>query len=163
MRTKGPVRAIVIDGADELEARAVVIATGVSYRRLEAPGLEELGARGVHYGASASEAAQCEGEDVYLVGAANSAGQAALNLARFAKRVVILVRGESLEHTMSQYLVERIRACPAIEVRVGYEIVAAQGEGHLESLTLRDRATGETEEVATTWLFIFIGAMPRTD
>lgn len=163
LRTRGPVRSVVIDGVDELEARAVLIATGVSYRRLEATGLEELGARGVHYGASASEAAQCEGEDVYLVGAANSAGQAALNLARFAKRVVMLVRGESLEHTMSQYLVERIRACPAIEVRLGYEVVAAHGEGHLETLTLRDRATGETEEVATTWLFIFIGAMPRTD
>jgi thioredoxin reductase (NADPH) len=163
LRTRGPVRSVVIDGVDELEARAVLIATGVSYRRLEATGLEELGARGVHYGASASEAAQCEGEDVYLVGAANSAGQAALNLARFAKRVVMLVRGESLEHTMSQYLVERIRACPAIEVRLGYEVVAAQGEGHLESLTLRDRATGETEEVGTTGLFILIGAMPRTD
>lgn len=163
LRTRGPVRSVVIDGVDELEARAVLIATGVSYRRLEATGLDELGARGVHYGASASEAAQCEGEDVYLVGAANSAGQAALNLARFAKRVVMLVRGDSLEHTMSQYLVERIRACPAIEVRLGCEVVAAHGEGHLESLTLRDRATGETEEVATTWLFIFIGAMPRTD
>ena len=163
LRMRGPVRSVVIDGVDELEARAVLIATGVSYRRLEATGLDELGARGVHYGASASEAAQCEGEDVYLVGAANSAGQAALNLARFAKRVVMLVRGDSLEHTMSQYLVERIRACPAIEVRLGCEVVAAHGEGHLESLTLRDRATGETEEVATTWLFIFIGAMPRTD
>ena len=163
LRTRGPVRAVVIDGVDELEARAVLIATGVSYRRLEASGLDELGARGVHYGASASEAAQCEGEDVYLVGAANSAGQAALNLARYAKRVVMLVRGDSLEHTMSQYLVERIRACPAIEVRLGCEVAAAQGEEHLESLTLRDRATGATEEVATTWLVIFIGAMPRTD
>lgn len=163
LRTRGPVRSVVIDGVDELEARAVLIATGVSYRRLEASGLDELGARGVHYGASASEAAQCEGEDVYLVGAANSAGQAALNLARYAKRVVMLVRGDNLEHTMSQYLVERIRACPAIEVRLGCEVVAAQGEQHLESLTLRDRTTGGTEEVATSWLFIFIGAMPRTD
>ena len=163
LRTRGPVRSVVIDGADELEARAVVIATGVSYRRLEAAGLEELGARGVHYGASASEAAQCEGEEVYLVGAANSAGQAALNLARYAKRVVMLVRGAGLELTMSQYLVARIRACTNIEVRVGCEVVAARGDGHLESLTLRDRATGATEEVETSSLFIFIGAMPRTD
>ena len=118
LRLKGPVRSVVIDGAEELEARAVVIATGVSYRRLEATGLEELGARGVHYGASASEAAQCEGEEVYLVGAANSAGQAALNLARYAKRVVMLVRGAGLELTMSQYLVARIEACTNIEVRL---------------------------------------------
>jgi thioredoxin reductase (NADPH) len=163
LRLKGPVRAVVIDGADELEARAVLIATGVSYRRLEATGLEELGARGVHYGASASEAAQCEGEEVYLVGAANSAGQAALNLSRYAKRVVMLVRGAGLELTMSQYLVERIEACPTIEVRLGCEVVAARGEEHLQSLTLRDRGTGETEDVDTSWLFVFIGAMPRTD
>jgi thioredoxin reductase (NADPH) len=163
LHTRGPVRAVSIDGADELEARAVLIATGVSYRRLEADGLDALGARGVHYGASAGEAAQCEGEDVYLVGAANSAGQAALNLARYARRVVMLVRGDDLEHTMSQYLVARIRDCPTIEVRVGCEVVAARGEGHLESLTLRERRTGATEEVATNWLFVFIGAMPRTD
>ena len=163
LRLKGPVRAVVIDGTDELEARSVVIATGVSYRRLEATGLEELGSRGVHYGASASEAAQCEGEEVYLVGAANSAGQAALNLARYAKRVVLLVRGAGLEVTMSQYLVERIEAANNIEVRLGCEVVAARGEEHLESLTLRDRATGETEDVETSWLFVFIGAMPRTD
>ena len=163
LRTKGPVRAVVIDGSQELEARAVVVATGVSYRRLEADGLDELGARGVHYGASASEAAQCEGEEVYLVGAANSAGQAALNLARYAKRVVMLVRGASLELTMSQYLVARILACTNIEVRLRCEVVSARGDGHLESLTLRDRATGATEEVETTSLFIFIGAMPRTD
>jgi thioredoxin reductase (NADPH) len=163
LRLKGPVRAVVIDGAEELEARSVVIATGVSYRRLEATGLEELGSRGVHYGASASEAAQCEGEEVYLVGAANSAGQAALNLARYAKRVVLLVRGAGLELTMSQYLVERIVAATNIEVRVGCEVVAARGDEHLESLTLRDRTTGETEDVETSWLFVFIGAMPRTD
>jgi thioredoxin reductase (NADPH) len=163
LRLKGPVRSVVIDGADELEARSVLIATGVSYRRLEATGLEELGARGVHYGASASEAAQCEGEEVYLVGAANSAGQAALNLARYAKRVVMLVRGAGLELTMSQYLVERIDAANNIEVRLGCEVVAARGEEHLETLTLRDRATGETEDVDTSWLFVFIGAMPRTD
>ena len=163
LRLKGPVRSVVIDGTDELEARSVVIATGVSYRRLEATGLEELGARGVHYGASASEAAQCEGEEVYLVGAANSAGQAALNLARYAKRVVMLVRGAGLELTMSQYLIARIEACTNIEVRLRCEVVAARGDGHLESLTLRDRDTSETEEVDTSWLFIFIGAMPRTD
>ncbi|SDP56120.1 thioredoxin reductase (NADPH) [Pedococcus dokdonensis] len=163
LRVKGPVRSVVIDGTDELEARAVIISTGVSYRRLEADGLEALGARGIHYGASASEAAQCEGEEVYLVGAANSAGQAALNLARYAKRVVMVVRGAALEATMSQYLVERITTATNIEVRLGCEVAAARGEEHLESLTLLDRATGRTDDVETSSLFIFIGAMPRTD
>jgi thioredoxin reductase (NADPH) len=163
LQTRGPVRAVLVDGSGEIEARAVLIATGVSYRRLEAPGLDELGARGIHYGASASEAAQCEGDEVYLVGAANSAGQAALNLARHAKQVVMLVRGDGLEHTMSQYLVERIRACPTIDVRVRCEVVAARGDGHLEALTLLDRATGAREEVLTNWLYVFIGATPRTE
>jgi thioredoxin reductase (NADPH) len=163
LRLKGPVRAVVIDGADELEARAVVIATGVSYRRLEATGLDELGARGVHYGASATEAAQCEGEEVYVVGAANSAGQAVLNLARHAKRVTLVVRGESLEAGMSQYLVERIRADERIRVLCRTEVVGADGDGHLERLTLADRHTGATTEVPAAWLFVYIGATPRTD
>ena len=163
LETRGPVRAVRFDDDREVEARAVLVATGVSYRRLEAPGLDELGSRGVCYGASASEAAQCEGDEVYVVGAANSAGQAALNLARYAKRVVLLVRGDDVGRTMSQYLVARILSAPNIEVRHGCEVAAAAGDGHLEVLTLRDRATGEQEEVPATWLFIFIGAMPRTD
>ncbi len=100
--TRGPVRAVLFDGAGEIEARALIVATGVSYRRLDAAGLDELTGRGVYYGANASEASQCEGDDVYVVGAANSAGQAALNLARFAKRVVLVVRAATLESTMSQ-------------------------------------------------------------
>ncbi|MDN5894262.1 MAG: NAD(P)/FAD-dependent oxidoreductase, partial [Nocardioides sp.] len=98
----------------------------------------------------------------YVVGAANSAGQAALNLARHAKLVVLLVRGEALEDTMSQYLVGRIRATDNIEVRTGTEVVAARGDGHLEAITLADRQTGHEVEVPTTWLFVFIGAMPHT-
>ncbi|MDX6325676.1 MAG: thioredoxin reductase [Nocardioidaceae bacterium] len=160
---RGPVHAVRFEGSGEVEARALLIATGVSYRKLEAPGLAELGSRGVYYGATAAEAAQCEGEDVYLVGAANSAGQAALNFARHAKRVVMLVRGSGLEDTMSQYLVEKIRAAPNIEVRTCTEIVSAHGEGHLEGLTLADRVSGHREEVRTGWLFVFIGAVPRTD
>ena len=109
LEQRGPVRAVRLDGGGDVEARAVLIATGVSYRRLEARGLDSLGVRGVHYGATASEASQCQGEDVYVVGAANSAGQAALNLARFAKKVVLLVRGARLEDTMSHYLVARDR------------------------------------------------------
>jgi thioredoxin reductase (NADPH) len=159
---RGPVRAIQFD-TGEIEARALLIATGVSYRRLEAQGIEALGTRGVYYGASANEAIQCQGEEVYVVGAANSAGQAALNLARYAKRVVMVVRARRLEDTMSQYLVERIRDADNIDVRLRAEVVAARGEGHLESITVADREAGTEQEVATGRLFIYIGASPRTD
>ena len=123
LETRGPVRAVLFDGAGEIEARALIVATGVSYRRLEAAGLDELTGRGVYYGADASEASQCQGDDVYIVGAANSAGQAALNLARYAKRVVLVVRAATLDATMSQYLVERITSAPNIEVRYRSEVV----------------------------------------
>jgi len=161
--TRGPVRAVRFDGTGEVEARALLIATGVSYRRLEAPGLEQLGTRGVYYGATANEASQCQDDDVYIVGAANSAGQAALNFARYAKRVVMVVRAHRLEDTMSQYLVERIRSAGNIDVRLRSDVVAARGDGHLEALTLADRAANTEEEVPTSWLFVFIGATPRTD
>jgi thioredoxin reductase (NADPH) len=160
--TRGPVRAVLLDGSTDIEARAVLVASGVSYRRLEAPGVDDVVGRGVYYGASASEASQTRGEDVYVVGAANSAGQAALNFARYARRVVLVVRGESLEASMSQYLVGRILATPHIDVRLRTEVVAARGDGHLEAVTLADRGTGTEEEVDTGWLFVFIGAAPRT-
>ena len=161
--TRGPVRAVLLDGATDIEARAVLVATGVSYRRLEAPGLDGVVGRGVYYGATASEASQTSGEDVYVVGAANSAGQAALNFARYAKRVVLLVRGGALEASMSQYLVSRIVTTANIEVRLQTQVVAARGDGRLEAVTLADRAAGTEEEVETGWLFVFIGAAPRTD
>lgn len=163
LQVRGPVLAVVFEGSGEIEARAVIVATGVSYRRLEAAGLDELTGRGVYYGATASEANQCQGDDVYIVGAANSAGQAALNLARFAKRVVLVVRAPTVERTMSRYLVERLTAAPNIEVRCHSEVVACRGDGHLESLTLADSESGEHEEVSTSWLFVFIGASPRTE
>jgi thioredoxin reductase (NADPH) len=160
---RGPVRAVLLDGAGEIEARALVVATGVSYRRLAAAGLDELTGRGVYYGVNASEAAQCQGDDVYIVGAANSAGQAALSLARYAERVVLVVRAATLADTMSRYLVERITATPNISLRYRTEVVAGRGDGHLEALTLADRDSGATEEVASSWLFVFIGASPRTE
>ena len=161
--TRGPVRAVKFAGSGEIEARAVLISTGVSYRRLEAPGLDALGSRGIYYGASASDAAQYADEEVYVVGAANSAGQAALNLARHAKRVVVLVRAHRLEDTMSQYLVDRILSADNIDVRFRTEVVGAGGNGHLETLTLADRASGTEEQVGCAALFVFIGASPRTD
>jgi len=162
LQKRGPVRAVCY-GAGEVETRAVLIATGVSYRRLEAPGLTEFTGRGVYYGANASDAAQCTDDDVIIVGAANSAGQAALNLAQYARRVVLVVRGRSLEDSMSLYLVSRIYAAPNIEVRLGTEVAEARGDGHLEGVTLADRSSGARQDMAVNWLFVFIGASPRTD
>jgi thioredoxin reductase (NADPH) len=160
---RGPVHAVLFEGAGEIEARALIVATGVSYRRLVAPRLEEFTGRGVYYGVSASDASQCEGDDVYLVGGANSAGQAALNLARYAKRVVLLVRGSTLETTMSRYLIDKVASTPNIHVRCRTEVVGCRGEGHLEALTVCDRDSGRVEEEETSWLFVFVGASPRTD
>lgn len=163
MESRGPVRAVLLEGSGEIEARALIVATGVAYRRLEAVGIDALTGRGVYYGASASDASQTAGDEVYVVGAANSAGQAALNIARFAKRVVMLVRAATLEATMSAYLSERITEAGNIEVRLRTEVVACAGEDHLESLTLARRDSGERDEIAASWLFVFIGASPRTD
>ncbi|MFZ4811258.1 MAG: FAD-dependent oxidoreductase [Ilumatobacteraceae bacterium] len=163
LETRGNVHALLFDDGTAVETRAVIVASGVSYRLLEAPGLAELTGRGVYYGASASDAPGTTGDDVYIVGAANSAGQAALNLAKYAKRVVILVRGGSLEAAMSQYLVERIVSAENIEVMFHTEIASGTGTDHLETLTLLDRQTGATQTVDANWVYAFIGAMPRTE
>lgn len=160
---RGTIHAVRFTDGTDVEARAVVVATGVSYRRMEAEGLAELTGQGVYYGASASDARAAEGEDVYIVGAANSAGQAALHLARFARRVVILARGASLAASMSQYLVERIETADNIDVRVRTEVVRGGGEGHLEWLELVDHETGRHEEVRASFLYVFIGALPHTE
>ncbi|MEV6273446.1 FAD-dependent oxidoreductase [Kribbella sp. NPDC051936] len=163
LESRGPVHAVLLEGSGEIEARALIVATGVSYRSLDVDGLSDLTGRGVYYGATASEASQVQDDEVYIVGAANSAGQAALNLARYAKRVVLLVRGETLETSMSRYLVDKISQAPTIEVRCRTEVVGCRGDGHLEALTLADRRSGRVEEVPASWLFIFVGAIPRTD
>jgi thioredoxin reductase (NADPH) len=166
LEQRGPVRAVVLDGGAggaAIEARAVIVSTGVSYRKLEADGLADLTGRGVYYGADASDARQVADDEVYIVGAANSAGQAALNMAKRARRVVMLVRAAGLEASMSRYLVDRIDAHPAIEVRTASEVRSVRGDGHLEALTILDRGTGACTEVPATWLFIFIGAAPRTE
>jgi thioredoxin reductase (NADPH) len=163
LEQRGAVHAVTFDDGTAVESRSVLIATGVSYRLLEAPGLAELTGRGVYYGASASDAPGTAGDDVYIVGAANSAGQAALHLAKYAKRVVILVRGASLEASMSEYLVQRIATTDNIDVRLRTEIASGAGAEHLEWLTLVDRATGAHDTVAANWLYAFIGAFPRTE
>jgi thioredoxin reductase (NADPH) len=150
------------DGA-EVRTRAVVLATGVSYRRLEIPELESLVGAGVFYGASITEAKALEGEDVYIVGGGNSAGQAAMYLSRYVRSVTILVRGDSLAESMSQYLQDEIAAAATISVRYHTEVAGGGGEGHLKHLILRDHTTGELDTVPAGGLFILIGAQPRTD
>jgi thioredoxin reductase (NADPH) len=150
------------DGAS-LTCHALLVATGVSYRKLDAPGVEALAGAGVFYGAAITEALATQGEDCYVVGAGNSAGQAAMYLAKFARSVSILVRGDSLTESMSQYLIEQIGQTPNIRVLTRTVVEAAHGEGRLEAVTISNQATGEKQTVPAAALFIFIGAMPRTD
>jgi thioredoxin reductase (NADPH) len=159
----GSARRVTFADGTSIDAHTVILATGVSYRRLDAPGLEDLTGRGVYYGSALTEANACLGQDIYIVGGANSAGQAAVFLARHAKSVTILVRGSSLERSMSYYLIKQIADIPNITVRTCTEVIGASGEDHLESLTLRNTADGSTETVDAQLLFLFIGAAPLTD
>ncbi len=158
----GDGRVVHFADGSRVTAHAVVLATGVSYSRLPAAGADEFAGRGVYYGAVAHEAADCAGEDVYVVGAANSAGQAALHFSRYARRVVLLARGPDIRHGMSEYLVARIEASPVIEVRTCTQVQAVEGTDHVERLVLADAVTGQTETVPASRLFVFIGARPLT-
>jgi thioredoxin reductase (NADPH) len=162
LEVHGPARTVRFADGTAVDAHAVILATGVAYRQLAAPGLDELTGRGVFYGSALTEAASCAEQDVYIVGGANSAGQAAVYLARGAKSVTIVVRGPSLRKSMSHYLVEQIERVPNIRVRTCTEVAEAHGDDHLERLTLRDSETGDTEVVDAQWLFVFIGAAPLT-
>ncbi|MFK0187930.1 FAD-dependent oxidoreductase [Streptomyces rubiginosohelvolus] len=159
----GAARIVRFSDGSAIAAHSVILATGVSYRKLSAPGCDDLTGRGLYYGSALTEASSCEGQDVYIVGGANSAGQAAMYLSRGAKSVTLLVRGESLEASMSYYLVQQIEETANITVRLRTVVGAAHGTEHLESLTLRNTASGESEEVDTQWMFAFIGAAPLTD
>ncbi|RIJ78287.1 response regulator [Nakamurella silvestris] len=150
------------DGA-RIDAHTVILATGVAYRQLPADGLAALTGRGVFYGSALTEAAQCGEQDVYIVGGANSAGQAAVHLSRTARTVTLLVRAPDIALSMSHYLVQQIAAIPNIVVRTCTEVIAAEGTEHLERLVLRDNAAGVTETVPAQYLFVFVGASPRTD
>ena len=163
LEARGGARVIVFADGAELAAHTVILATGVSYRRLGSPGLDDLVGRGVFYGAATTEAPNCAGEEVYVVGGANSAGQAAVHFARHAKRVHLLVRGPSLRASMSHYLIEQLARIDNIEVHPCTEVAGGEGDGHLERLTLRDSESGETRVVATQYLFVFIGAAPCTE
>jgi thioredoxin reductase (NADPH) len=159
----GSARTVRFADGGTIDAHTVILATGVSYRQLGAPGLDDMTGRGVYYGSTLTEAAACTGQDIYIVGGANSAGQAAVYLAKHAKSVTILCRGASLERSMSFYLIQQIGEIGNISVRTCTEVIAAEGSDHLERLTLRDTSTGATETADAQWLFLFIGAAPLTD
>jgi len=146
-----------------LSARAVVIATGAAYTELAVPGLADLHGRGVFYGAAVSEAPAMRGQQVFVVGAGNSAGQAAIHLAKWAGQVTVLVRGESLAQSMSDYLIRMIGALPNVDVAYGVQVAGVAGTGRLESLVLEDRASGRRRDVPADGLFVLIGSQPRTE
>jgi thioredoxin reductase (NADPH) len=159
----GAARVLHFADGSSIATHTVVLATGVSYRMLPAPGLAELTGRGCFYGSVASEAPSCSGQDVYIVGGANSAGQAAVHFSRYARRVHLLIRGADLARSMSSYLIEQLARIDNIEVHPHTEVVGGAGQEHLEEVTLRDIRSGELRRVETSWLFVFIGAEPRTD
>ncbi|WP_328606989.1 FAD-dependent oxidoreductase [Amycolatopsis sp. NBC_00345] len=161
LEARGSSRVVTFGDGSEIAAHSVILASGVTYRALEAEGIEELTGRGVYYGSAATEAPECKGEHIYIVGGANSAGQAAVFFSRHAADVTILVRGASLEASMSHYLIEQLAAIENVHVRTHTTVVKAQGSEHLESLTLCEN--GVTETVETGHLFVFIGAAPRTE
>jgi thioredoxin reductase (NADPH) len=163
VRMEGPYRIIKLADGGEISCHALMIASGVQWKRLAAPGIDRLQGAGVYYGGGATEALSCKGEIVYVVGGANSAGQAAMNFAKYADRVVILVRGDSLSSTMSQYLIDQIKEVPNIQLWAHASVAEAHGETHLEEISVLCSDTNKVERVPANAMFIFIGALPRTD
>src|SRR5438132_1056353 len=163
LRSEGPYRIIKLVDGNEISCHALMIATGVQWRRLEAPGIDRLQGAGIYYGGGATEALSCQGEIVYVVGGANSAGQAAMNFAKYAERVVILVRGDSLASTMAEYLIEQVQQTPNIQLWTHASVAEVHGETHLDEISVLCSDTNKTERVPASAMFIFIGALPRTD
>jgi thioredoxin reductase (NADPH) len=155
--------AVALDGGDVVRARTLILATGVSWRRLAIDGLDTLIGKGVSYGAARGEVAATHGLDIHLVGAGNSAGQAALNCANHARRVTLIVRGDALEKTMSHYLIEKLQSAENLTVRLQTEVSAVHGDTHLTAVDIRDLASGVVERQDSGGLFIFIGADAETD
>jgi thioredoxin reductase (NADPH) len=163
VRTEGSYRIIKMADGNEISCHALMIATGVQWRRLDTPGVDRLQGAGIYYGGGSTEALSCKGETVYVVGGANSAGQAAMNFSRYADRVVILVRGSSLAATMSQYLIDQIEETPNIQLWTHASVTEVHGETHLEEISVLCSDTSKLERVPASAMFIFIGALPRTD
>ncbi|MEV0413254.1 FAD-dependent oxidoreductase [Streptomyces sp. NPDC050448] len=158
-----PAKILTLADGTEISAETVLLATGVSYNRLEAPGADRFEGAGLYYGAATTESSACISQHVFIVGGANSAGQAAVHFAKYAARVTILVRADSLDASMSRYLIDEIDRTPNIEVRVRTTVVRLDGDEHLEKLTLHDATTGGDTEVPARFMFTFIGARPHTD
>ncbi|HTZ74098.1 MAG TPA: FAD-dependent oxidoreductase [Candidatus Aquilonibacter sp.] len=163
LRVEAGSKFVALGDGTEIGAKALIIATGVSYRRLDVPGMDQVQGAGVYYGAAMTEASACRGEDVYIVGGANSAGQAAMFFSQYARRVIMLVRGKSLQASMSQYLIDQIGQTENIHVELNSEVIEVFGENHLEAISVRCSTTGETQKISTNSLFIFIGAQPCTE
>jgi thioredoxin reductase (NADPH) len=162
LRVDGPYRYLRLIDGTELSCHAMLLATGVQWRKLNIPGMDRLQGAGAYYGGTATEAMSCRDEDVYIVGGANSAGQAAMFFSQHASRVIMLVRGESLASTMSQYLIDQIATTPNIHVEYRTRVVEVHGENHLEAISLACDVSGDINRVPAIALFIFIGAEPRT-
>ncbi|AFY75064.1 thioredoxin reductase [Synechococcus sp. PCC 7502] len=163
IRVEDTYRFITLSDGSEISCHALILAMGVSWRRLDVLGLDRLTGAGVYYGAAQTEALTCQDEDVYIIGGANSAGQAAMYFSKYARQVTMLVRGESLTKSMSQYLIEQIAETPNIRVQTHSIVIEVKGETSLEEIIIQNTITGETETVPSVSLFIFIGAVPRTE
>jgi thioredoxin reductase (NADPH) len=163
VRVEGPYRIIKLADGSEISCHALMVATGVHWRRLDAERIDRLQGAGIYYGGGATEALACKGEIVYVVGGANSAGQAAINFAKYADRVVILVRGDGLAATMSRYLIDQIERTPTIQLWTRASVVQVHGEKRLEEISVLCSDTNKIERVPASSMFIFIGALPQTD
>ena len=163
LQAEGSYRVTSLQDGGRLSSHAVLIATGVQWRKLNVPGADRLTGAGIYYGAGAFEAASCKDEDVFVIGGANSAGQAAMNFAGYARRVIMLVRGESLSTSMSKYLIDECARKPNIEVQYGVQLVEAHGADRLEAISVRCDRTGEVDKTPAFSVFVFIGAEPGTD
>ena len=163
LRTEGSYRIIKLADGSEISCHALMIASGVQWRRLEAPGIDRLQGAGIYYGGGSTEALSCKDEMVYIIGGANSAGQAAMNFAKYAKRVTMVVRGSSLASTMSQYLIDQIKETPNIEIWAHASVAEVHGQTHLEEVSVLCTDSNKIERVPASSMFIFIGALPRTD
>ncbi|NEQ95763.1 MAG: FAD-dependent oxidoreductase, partial [Cyanothece sp. SIO2G6] len=163
IRVENDYRIVTLADGSELTGHAVILALGVAWRRLTVPGIEKFTGAGIYYGAAQTEAIACKDEEVFVVGGANSAGQAAMYFSQFARKVTMLVRGDSLTKSMSQYLIDQIAETSNIEVQTDASVIEAKGESRLEALVIENSQTGEVQTLPAKSLFIFIGAVPYTD
>lgn len=162
VKLDGPYRLLQLADGEQLSCHALLVATGVQWRKLNVPGIDRLTGAGIYYGAAMTEAFNCKDEDVFVVGGANSAGQAAMYFSKYARKVVILVRGSSLSASMSQYLIDQLKQTPNIQIEFNTNVVEAHGKDHLEAISIHCRTTNETNQVPANALFIMIGAAPNT-